>query len=140
MSFPHRTAFYNKETKEIEPPDSGLAFYRGSNGWDIYDVLQDKRVGAKYIPLTSTGLQDSEGDEVFEGHLVSLWDFKFIIGWELGSKTGCFYGYCLDGNKDGHIVSMKHGKIIDHALTEPNLVPDSFDIEDYFNLQPSEEK
>lgn len=144
MSFPHHTAFFDRENKEIRPPESGLANFHCSNGQDVYDVMNERLCGAKYIPLASTGLEDSEGTEIFEGHIVELKrgyddDMRVVVFWH--NINGRFmHTYKKDRPPKWMLdeVEIKHGDndafVIGHALTDTDLVPDDFDVEEYFEL------
>jgi hypothetical protein len=137
MSFPHRTAFYDSEEDEIKLPDdlihSNFEIKTTPKGINFAKQWLDtgySDVSERFLLLASTGLQDSHGNEIFEGHIfggnaysnsVVIWSYKQPKFVSVGDR----YDYPL---KDG-----EH-EIIGHALTDPDLVPDNFDVEEYFGI------
>jgi hypothetical protein len=140
MSFPHRTAFYGRdENRIIYPEDVGkVGGYENPivahpEGKGVFFSYKSKKFdGSRFIPLTSTGLEDSENNEIFEGHLlydgesyaVVVWSHgQFLITFDLGE------GFATELLTETYSLETIKG----HALTSSDLVPDSFDVEGYFN-------
>lgn len=132
MSFPNRTACYNQKNDEIIYPEDEPHFYTSPIGAvdTPYSGL-DRHL----IPLASTGLEDSEDREGFEGHLAEYNGEIYVIKW--WENVGAFgLTFWTDrGQSDFYDMSMLGlSEIAGHALTDPEMVPDSFDVEGYFEL------
>lgn len=148
MSFPHRTAFYDLDTEKIVYPGHEKCPLIDSGGGVIRD--DNPLTFLEAIPLASTGLEDSEGDEIFEGHILNTKIYRRSES----EITVVFYG-------DGHFICFSDEKgpqdrydyveekvgveraneteIIAHALTDPELVPDGFDVEEYFGIEGNDD-
>lgn len=148
MSFPHRTAFYNKEKDEIFMPNEAkrldndyivendgraMSFHKGMEVYGPDDNL---------ISLASTGLSDRDDNEVFEGHVVNnaviYWSPK-NYGFKLKGVGFDLPLHCLENQSKREQFEMWDSEteitIEGHVTTDPELVPDSFDVDDYFDLE-----
>lgn len=132
MSFPHRTAFYLPDKNKIIKPDQCWSKDEYNNPTKIVMTSEDFSPTDDYIPLASTGLEDSEGNEIFEGHIIELWSETGIIKWNERLAQLQYSASYPEANS-----SINYGEIIGHALIDPELVPDSFDVEEYFDMELS---
>jgi hypothetical protein len=140
MSFPHRTAFYDKVNNAV-CVDSAVYMKKGNPTQTVLNVEHD--MSDRYIPLASTGLEDSEGNEIFEGHIIKYTTKSMIEEGPVVYEGGCFY---LQAKKPNNFLMRQLGSrsaptdyncssyIQGHALTDPDLVPDNFDVEEYFGI------
>jgi hypothetical protein len=129
MSFPHRTGYHDDKKNEIYLFDDINCI--DENGQIIVNGEHHDIYTSRYTPLASTGLEDSEGNEVFDGHTVRLSSGDiYVVHWSNGEF--------LVGREIGRGIKAKpqveSHEIFSHALTDPDLVPESFDVEEYFGL------
>lgn len=187
MSFPHRTWFYDRRGERLISPDEAwdldcsmaeqtdykdaklycdpyvrsAIWYR----WNSGDQAVHKD-GFNYIPLPSTGLEDSEGREIIEGHLLESatehHEFFAVVEWSPNSSAFRKVWYDperaaepyenWDIDEYGYRGSRLHTtyyletsqvygettqeeRIVGHALIHPDMVPDGFDTEEYWDLE-----
>lgn len=150
--FPNRTWFYDKESQNAEglygeetdlpaliPPEDNYAVV----GRDEIALLPTGEVTTieptnetkRFIPLASTGLQDNEGNEIIEGHILEsvkdpiAQNGPYAVRWVETTCEFCMYPstYKLTVNRSVEIIG--------HALTRPELAPEEFNILDYFRLK-----
>lgn len=144
MSFSHRVAFYDKNTDSIKYPGKQQCYaYMDGFGYPVESDYSSIDRTSRYIPLASTGLEDSEGNEIFEGHILTgetklekqygddiINRYKHVMEWSNG-------GFRLgqDSTSSHPISYVERSEIVGHALTDPDLVPESFDVDEYFGLE-----
>lgn len=164
MSFPHRTAFYLPENMRIGyhtvQEDRIITPEEANN---ISDTLENCTITDKLfvdsdsnvqmyvdeienwiepkpnaVPLAFTGLNDSQDNEIYDGHIVGNKNDKgtyppAIVIYDRGTFSIKFE----NGVDFLSVMSEKphdeNVEILGHALTDPELVPDFFDVEAYFN-------
>ena len=115
------------------PHTATVEDFEKSGGYDTVNCVERGGEFERYIPFASAGLDDSEGDEIYEGHIINFQDednTNYIVGWQLDR----FLIFTDNGFLElaGYVGEIK---IIGHALTDPELVPDSFDVAEYFDLE-----
>jgi hypothetical protein len=146
--FPGQFVFYDKEMNEIRNDSNFMMDLQGKpyeNQSDPSMLICKKDT---FIPLASTGLEDQNGDEIFEGNIVEidggLSPVRYLIHWqkEAGSwwhkswdTHGCYKSdYPCGVTGVFNQETADESKLIGHALNDPDLVPDVFNVESYFNL------
>lgn len=160
MSFPHRTWFYVKEKNRImrfsryetkifcvDGRVVQLKMHRNYKKKDDesmeLSVHLQRHCLQEVIPLASTGLEDSEGNEIIEGHIVQ-YTFSsprtttygtVAVTW---SDNVCgFYPFYQEGEWRGDVTLRQ--PIMGHVLTDPEMEPDHFDTAKYFGLEDDED-
>jgi hypothetical protein len=146
--FPHRTAFFDKHRDEIVSPEKAMKldydFIVENTGkpcsWD--EKMECYNPETNLIPLASTGLEDSEGNEIFEGSITAPTehdeDISSVIVFYRGKFQSVKSGPPFKGGTNvipDRSHEIERGLILGHALTDPGLVPKSFDVEKYFGLE-----
>lgn len=150
MSFPHRTWFYDRNENELIDPEESASDMiiidpRGerSEGKKAGRLTKDINcyiLRGKHIPLASTGLEDSEGREIIEGHILQ----QNFDGEPFATKRLIYYddgAFCImpSSYSSSRVRQDNTGsyEIIGHCLVDPDLVPDEFNVEEYFDLNNS---
>lgn len=161
MTFPHRTAFYDEKDEIIINPNSAKRHdeslsLEGDREWleivvnsigKAFTLPQSSKPNPapdtfrtdfdRYTPLASTGLHGSEDNEVFEGHLVRWGNNIYVVCYANGMNKhkGLQVGFYLTDSNFERWYELKSGtiEIAGHVLTDPELVPESFAVDEYFN-------
>lgn len=139
-----RTWIYHPPDNDLIPPERAeeMGYVLSTKG----DVLV--AMGGGYIEerpddirLASTGLEDSKDNEIVEGHIVQWDDFTYtgVICWRKDrwhakvAEDMWFNNFNNGDYYEGDKMVWYGLHIIGHVFTDPDLVPDGFDREAYFN-------
>lgn len=145
MSFPMRFWFYDRNENELIDPEESASDMiiidpRGerSEGKKAGRLTKDINcyiLRGKYIPLASTGLEDSEGREIIEGHVLRSNGVNVVVEWYFG-------GFVAFGKNKGRpmefLIENGNPSIVGHAITDPEMIPDGFDPEEYWGFDTDE--
>jgi hypothetical protein len=129
------------ETKEKEMEEILERFESG----ELLDDYNHRliTVSNRFTKLASTGLYDSGDNEIFEGHIVELQrdydeDIKVVVFWH--DRKGRFMHTYKKGRPSKWMLDefeIENGDndafVLGHALTDPELIPETFSVEQYFN-------
>jgi hypothetical protein len=161
MSYKPRIFYYDSHNEKIISPSkannlnvdsehSRLFTLPNGKSSSLYQAYGDTFLHAMdhFTSLISTNKKDKNGNEIIDGHIIhqQFYDInnqpthqgKGVVVWDDSTDDGMnclgFRVIPIDyDNERHHISNTDNVRVVGHALTDPEMTPDSFDVEAYFN-------
>lgn len=150
MSFKPRIFYYDELAETVDSPEEidstqHLLSPYGTVWGLSWESLEDQ---PDTIPLISTAKKAKNGNEIVDGHIIhqQFYDMnnkpthqgKGVVIWDDSTEDGLnclgFRVIPIDYDNERHFISNSDNvRVVGHALTDPEMTPDSFDVEQYFD-------